>query len=304
MAVVITLTGFRPPPRYDGIPWTVARIEEGAAVDGPWVLVENLALDPDADPTQPQVRNLTTALATSEESWFKVTFLDADGNYAPAAPVSQVPSGYPSTEDVLALTDNTDLLALDIEDVDALRLQSINAIEEYTGQSFSNEVATKRMRGTGRSDLWLPRRLSRLDEITVEGSSLTVADVIVTDDLARVYYDTSIGNYYVKTMRELVGDPLIAFPWDRDVTITGLWGWAPAEFPEAVATALRLDMEETASADANGLAGSVASFRKLGLRDISQGNLSASLTNPSALSVKVQNLLKPYVWVSDVGELV
>lgn len=78
MSYVITLRGFVPPPRYDAVSWTLARIEEGPAPDGPWTVLETLALTPDPDPSAPARRNLTTSLATiADGGWYRVTFVDA-----------------------------------------------------------------------------------------------------------------------------------------------------------------------------------------------------------------------------------
>lgn len=76
----VTLLGFAPPPRYDTVPFTLARIEESAAETGPWTEIAELALYPvDTDPTNPVERNLTTAAATLDDGWYRVTFVDADG---------------------------------------------------------------------------------------------------------------------------------------------------------------------------------------------------------------------------------
>lgn len=78
MTVVVTLTDYRPSPRYDGLPWTTARIEEGTASVGPWVALETQNLTPvDADPRNPAYRNFTTALGTAAERWYRIVFLDA-----------------------------------------------------------------------------------------------------------------------------------------------------------------------------------------------------------------------------------
>lgn len=78
MTVVVTLEDYRPAPRYDGLPWTDAQIQEGTASTGPWVTLETQALTPvDSDPRNPAYRNFTTALGTAEEQWYRIVFLDA-----------------------------------------------------------------------------------------------------------------------------------------------------------------------------------------------------------------------------------
>ena len=54
MSFVVSLADFRPSPRYDATAWTQARIEEGTASVGPWVVLETQNLSPvDADPANP-----------------------------------------------------------------------------------------------------------------------------------------------------------------------------------------------------------------------------------------------------------
>lgn len=77
---VITLIGAKPSPRADQ-PWTQARIEQAPTVDGSWTAIDTLALDPlDSDPLHPQARTLTSENATSDGAYYRVVFLDADGD--------------------------------------------------------------------------------------------------------------------------------------------------------------------------------------------------------------------------------
>jgi hypothetical protein len=79
MTVVVSLEDYRPSPRYDGEPWTDARIEEAAASTGPWTTLETIALAPvDADPMNPAYRDFTTQLGTADGLWYRIVFLDAD----------------------------------------------------------------------------------------------------------------------------------------------------------------------------------------------------------------------------------
>lgn len=78
---VVTLEGFTPPARFDGLPWTHLRMEGPAAsADGPWVAIETVPLVPlDADPKDPASRSMTTALALDDVGWFRVVFVDGAG---------------------------------------------------------------------------------------------------------------------------------------------------------------------------------------------------------------------------------
>lgn len=88
MPHVVTLTGFRPSPRYDATPWTHAVIDESPSAAGPWTQIDDQALVPvDPDPTQPALRNFTTVAAQLEEGWYRITFVDAAANTQLTDPV-------------------------------------------------------------------------------------------------------------------------------------------------------------------------------------------------------------------------
>lgn len=89
MPYVVTLTDYRPSPRYDSLPWTQVRIEEGTASTGTFVALETQNLSPvDSDPSNPAWRNFTTQLGTAPDLWYRVVFLDATGDLGlPTFPV-------------------------------------------------------------------------------------------------------------------------------------------------------------------------------------------------------------------------
>jgi hypothetical protein len=89
MTQVITLERVTPVARYDALWWTHARIEEAADPDGAWTEVETILLSPvEPDPTNPLARNLTSEDASDGELWYRVVFVDANGDEsAPTAPV-------------------------------------------------------------------------------------------------------------------------------------------------------------------------------------------------------------------------
>lgn len=101
MSYVVTLEDYTPSPREDGRPWTQARIDESATKAGPYTTLETVTLSPlDGDPANPQTRSFTTQLATLAAGWYVVTFLDADGNEQPTAPVLNGPSYIATRDDV------------------------------------------------------------------------------------------------------------------------------------------------------------------------------------------------------------
>lgn len=85
---VVSFTDYRPAPRYDGEAWVEARIEGSDLEAGPWAEIETIALDPvDTDPADPLSRSFTTELAT-DEVWFRVVFVDEDGDEQATDPIT------------------------------------------------------------------------------------------------------------------------------------------------------------------------------------------------------------------------
>jgi hypothetical protein len=81
--IVVSFDSYLPPPRYDGIPWFDARIEEAPAEAGPWTQIDDVLLTPpDPDPANPIARSFTTENATAEQLWYRVIFADENGDTA------------------------------------------------------------------------------------------------------------------------------------------------------------------------------------------------------------------------------
>ncbi len=88
---VVTLY-FTPIERFDGRPWTQVRIQEAPADTGPWTLIDTQTLTPvDSDPKSPVPRSFTTALATLDDGWYRVVWVDAlSGTSPPTDPIHNV----------------------------------------------------------------------------------------------------------------------------------------------------------------------------------------------------------------------
>jgi hypothetical protein len=86
---VVSFERYRPVARYDGLPWTQVRIEEAATEDGTYAEIETISLSPvDTDPTDPDARSFTTELANDGELWYRVIFVDGNGDEsAPTDPI-------------------------------------------------------------------------------------------------------------------------------------------------------------------------------------------------------------------------
>lgn len=79
--MIVTLKDFTPPERYDNHPWTTARVEESATASGPWASVQTFTLNPvDTEPSSPQSRSFTTELATVEDGYYRIVFIDGTGD--------------------------------------------------------------------------------------------------------------------------------------------------------------------------------------------------------------------------------
>lgn len=91
MAEVITFTHYRPPARFDSLPWVSVVIYEATSSTGPWTLIDTIALVPDADPSDPSYRSFTTELGTAEDLWYRVVFVDGTGDTTqPSLPIQNL----------------------------------------------------------------------------------------------------------------------------------------------------------------------------------------------------------------------
>lgn len=307
MAFVVSVENFRPTPRHDGVLWTQARLEESLSPTGPWSALETFSISSYGDAAAPPELDFTSDVGTinPDIAYYRVVFLDGGGNVNESEPIG--PSGYPTTEELVSESTVTALTSLTEVEQDALRASSITAIEEFCNQSFSYEPnATYRCDGNGTGVLYLPRRAISITAITVPDSAVVLSDVLLNSDGDRLFVSNGITDplahgYYSAALRSFddVQWPMKFTFGSGNIIITGNWGWASV--PNYVKIAIRKDMEDTALADANGLSQTARAFRKLGLRDVSQGNLRASVTGAWGLSPDVMALLDRYVWMGPLG---
>jgi hypothetical protein len=223
-----------------------------------------------------------------------------------SAPIDPL-TGYPTCDELVAESVIQALTSLTPEQQESIYEQSVRAIEEFCGQQFNYfPDTTYVIDGTGSDVLYLPKRLESISGLGVEGSPLAVGDVILDAPYDRLVVKprTSGGlNYYEQALLSFESGTSFLFVYDEEnVTITGNWGWS--EFPGPVRTAIRKDMEDTALADTNLMGQTIRAYRKLGMRDISQGNLRASFGFAPGLGDEVINILQPYVWLGQVGVLI
>lgn len=90
---LISLSDYRPMPRYDGKSWEGARIEGAIAAEGPWSTIATLPFDePDPDPTKPIERSFTVSVEDPTVAWLRVVFIDPVGEQDVTNPVPTVPT--------------------------------------------------------------------------------------------------------------------------------------------------------------------------------------------------------------------
>lgn len=107
MSVVVTFERFRPPARYDLLPWTEARIEEAETEDGTFVQIDVHTLSPvDPDPSDPAYRSFTTENGTDDELWYRIVFADADGDTTvPTDPIQNLALSGVTVDEAYATAD-------------------------------------------------------------------------------------------------------------------------------------------------------------------------------------------------------
>jgi hypothetical protein len=89
---LISLTDYRPMPRYDTLSWTGARIE-GATAEVPegatWSTIATVPFqEPDPNPAEPIERNFTISVEDPDITWLRVIFVDDHGEQDVTNPVS------------------------------------------------------------------------------------------------------------------------------------------------------------------------------------------------------------------------
>lgn len=208
---------------------------------------------------------------------------------------------YPDTATLVAASTVTELTDdLTEPQQEALRVESIDDIERFTGQVFLPDDGPLVLDGRGGREAYPPKRIETLTGITVEGTSLDLTDVTVDPDGKRLYFTPISGNYAVQAMRDSAYDSRTFRRGAGTIILEGAFGWEDP--PTDVETAIRWEMEDRARANASGLAGTVAAYRRLGMKEIAQGNLRGTLAEKvPVLSPRTMERLSDYVWTGPAG---
>lgn len=180
MGQVVTLENFRPPDRFDTVPWATARIEEAEAETGPYTVIDTQDIDPvDADPTAPALRSFTTSEGTDVDLWYRIVFLDDSGGVSnPSAAVQNTSATGTALATPAELAARLGITFLDDEADRALTLLALASglVRKEVGQTISlvtDDVLT--IRGNYSRRIVLPQRP------VVDVSAVTVNAVALDD---------------------------------------------------------------------------------------------------------------------------
>lgn len=178
MSQVVSFVDYTPAPRFDDIAWTQVRVQEGSSSNGPWTLIDTIALSPvDADPADPQPRDVTTDNASDTPNlWYRLTFVDSNGNVGqPSSPIQNVsPESSFATPDDLATRFGITLTDVEVARVSALLADASEIIRDEVGQKIglvAGDVYT--IPGTNDESIELPEHpVVSVASVTVDGTEL------------------------------------------------------------------------------------------------------------------------------------
>lgn len=133
MSQVITFENYRPPARFDLLPWTEAEIYEAATATATGTLIDTITISPvDDDPSVPAYRDFTTEEASSTNGlWYYIVFRDGDGDASqPTDPVQNLRLAYAAVDElarILKLSNPTDAQQVAMDRVLETAAGEINA---------------------------------------------------------------------------------------------------------------------------------------------------------------------------------
>ena len=104
MAFTRSFENFKPPRRFDSVPFETVEVRESATENGTYATIETIALSPvDTDPATPASRNFTTDEAVEAVGWYVIRWVDGGGAFSDSVPVRFGATGandFASVEDV------------------------------------------------------------------------------------------------------------------------------------------------------------------------------------------------------------
>lgn len=221
MAYARTFENYRPPRRYDDLPFVAADVMESATRDGSYALVEAITLDPvDADPSDPASRDFTTNDATLADGWYIVRWRDGDGATFDADPVY-----FPPTTGVAFATsaDVSARLGRDLTDAEVVQVGSVLV-------SVASQIAA----ACDRDDDWA----ADLDPIPAVFVALSVEKAVqaVVNPLGLAAWSKSLGAFSesATTTRASDGGAVLTDADERRVRAAVYGGSGSARVPSVV----------------------------------------------------------------------
>lgn len=216
MSFAVSLTGYAPSPRFDGVKWTLVHVFEATASDGPWTDIETLTVTTYPDAAAPPVMGFTTTLASAESGlYYRLQFEDANGVLGPfSAPVlnSGVVSTVPSAAEIRAEWAQAPLAewgypaptAGQFDGLDLLVAEATSEFQSLTTISPTDQATTDAE--------WAPlvrRAIRMLTVYNAGGMQPEVLDSIVDFD---VISNLSISSYS-ETRRNIGSGRGVLHPW-------------------------------------------------------------------------------------------
>jgi hypothetical protein len=179
MGQIVSFDDYKPPARFDGIPWAEVEIQESADGAAPWTVIDTVALTPlDVDPASPQTRSFTTANGTAPDLWYRVAFIDgAGGRSNPTEPIHNSPDGPPArfaTADDLATRLGLTLTTAEQTRANTLLADASGLIADHAKQQIALVADDElTMPGTTDDRIRLPERpVVSVASITLDGQTL------------------------------------------------------------------------------------------------------------------------------------
>jgi len=232
---VITFEDYTPSPRYDELPWTEARIEEGATATGPWTQIDVITLDPvDPDPAHPLSRDFTTENADDAFGlWYRIVFADETGDLLqPTLPVQNAPladHNYVTREQLKRSLELSGLSYAD-SDIDVAIAAASRGVDEITQRRFWLDTVADDRFYTPR---WSKLDIDDLAELTaVEAiDSAGTASAVLTEgtDFSLYPINAQLDNRPFEALWLLSTSSYPTYTWSPPfpdlVKVTGRFGW-------------------------------------------------------------------------------
>lgn len=192
MGLVVSFDGYTPPARFDSLAWTDVQIEEALTPGGSWAVIDTLTFAvPDADPANPQPRSFTTENGTAPNRWYRLTFIDGNGDISnPSAPVQKNTAGAGTGQPCQSWIDADDVAdCCDVtigsdntEDLETAAETASGILYQLTGRRYPGSCE-KIVRPDAQESCWsreqIQGRWQRLSRIRLAGHATAIEQVLI-----------------------------------------------------------------------------------------------------------------------------